>query len=35
MPISLQPEHERLVTEALRCGSYQNPEEVIQRTPLA
>ena len=31
MPITLQPEHERLITEALRSGAYQNPEEVIQR----
>jgi antitoxin ParD1/3/4 len=31
MPITLQPEQERLVAEALRSGAYQNPEEVIQR----
>ena len=31
MPITLQPEHERLIAEALRSGPYQNPNEVIQR----
>lgn len=31
MPITLQPEHERLVAEALRSGAYQNFDEVIQR----
>jgi antitoxin ParD1/3/4 len=31
MPITLQPEHERLIAEALRSGAYQNPEEVIKR----
>ena len=31
MPITLQPDQERLVAEALRSGAYQNPEEVIQR----
>jgi len=31
MPITLQPEHERLIAEALRSGAYQSSEEVIQR----
>lgn len=31
MPMTLQPEHERLIAEALRSGSYQNSAEVIQR----
>jgi len=31
MSITLQPEQERLIAEALRSGAYQNPEEVIQR----
>jgi len=31
MPITLQPEHERLIAEALRSGPYQNPDEVIQQ----
>jgi len=31
MPITLQPEHERLIAEVLRSGSYQNPDEVIQQ----
>jgi putative addiction module CopG family antidote len=31
MPITLQPEHERLIAEALRSGTYQDSGEVIQR----
>jgi putative addiction module CopG family antidote len=31
MPIILQPEHERMVAAALRSGTYQNSDEVIQR----
>ena len=31
MPITLRPEHERLVSEALRSGAYQSPEEVIKQ----
>jgi antitoxin ParD1/3/4 len=31
MPITLHPEHERLITEALRSGAYQNSDEVIKR----
>ena len=31
MPMTLQPEHERLITEALRSGAYNNSDEVIER----
>jgi antitoxin ParD1/3/4 len=31
MPMTLQPEHERLIAEALRSGAYQDSGEVIQR----
>jgi antitoxin ParD1/3/4 len=31
MPITLRPEHEQLVDEALRSGSYQSHDEVIRR----
>ena len=31
MPITLRPEHERRVSEALRSGAYESPEEVIKR----
>ena len=31
MPITLQPEYERLIAEALRSGGYQHPGEVIQQ----
>ena len=31
MPMTLQPEHERLFAEAVRSGAYQNSGEVIQR----
>jgi putative addiction module CopG family antidote len=31
MSITLQPEHERLIAQALRSGAYQSSEEVIQR----
>jgi len=31
MPITLQPDHERLIAEALRSGTYQDSGEVIQR----
>jgi antitoxin ParD1/3/4 len=31
MPITLQPEHERLIAEALRSGGYQHAAEVIQQ----
>ena len=31
MPITLRPEHERLIAEVLRSGTYQDPDEVIKR----
>jgi Arc/MetJ-type ribon-helix-helix transcriptional regulator len=31
MPITLQPEHERLIAQALRSGAYRGPDEVIER----
>ncbi len=31
MPITLQPEHERMITEALRSGAYHDSNEVIQK----
>ena len=31
MPMTLQPEHERLIAEALRSGAYQDSGEVTQR----
>jgi antitoxin ParD1/3/4 len=31
MAITLRPEHEQLVREALRSGAYQSPDEVIKR----
>jgi len=31
MTITLPPEHERLIAEAIRTGAYQNPEDVIGR----
>jgi putative addiction module CopG family antidote len=31
VPITLRPEHERLIAEALRSGTYQSPDEVIKR----
>ena len=31
MPITLRPEHEQLIAEALRSGAYQSPDEVIKR----
>jgi Arc/MetJ-type ribon-helix-helix transcriptional regulator len=31
MPITIQPEHERLIADALRSGAYQDSGEVIQR----
>jgi putative addiction module CopG family antidote len=31
MAITLGPEHEQLVAEALRSGVYQSPDEVIKR----
>jgi Arc/MetJ-type ribon-helix-helix transcriptional regulator len=31
MTITLLPEHEKLVAEAMRTGTYQSPDEVIGR----
>lgn len=31
MPITLRPEHEQLIAEALGSGAYRSPEEVIER----
>ncbi|MDQ2840667.1 MAG: hypothetical protein M3Y72_06435 [Acidobacteriota bacterium] len=31
MTITLSPQHERLIADALRTGAYQNPDEVLGR----
>ena len=31
MTITLRPEHERLIKQAIQSGAYPNPEEVIGR----
>jgi Arc/MetJ-type ribon-helix-helix transcriptional regulator len=31
MSITLRPEHERLVTDALRSGAYETADQVIER----
>jgi Arc/MetJ-type ribon-helix-helix transcriptional regulator len=31
MTITLRPEHEEVVTQAIQSGAYQSPEEVIER----
>ena len=31
MTITLRPEHEKVVTQAIQSGAYQNPDEVIER----
>jgi Arc/MetJ-type ribon-helix-helix transcriptional regulator len=31
MTITLRPEHEKVVTQAIESGAYQSPEEVIER----
>jgi len=31
MTITLEPEHEKLIAQAMRTGAYQNPNEVIGR----
>ena len=31
MTITLRPEHEKLIAQALESGAYQNPDEVIGR----
>ena len=31
MTITLRPEHQRLIAEAMRTGAYQTPDDVIDR----
>ena len=31
MTITLRPEHEKVVTQAIQSGAYENPDEVIER----
>jgi Arc/MetJ-type ribon-helix-helix transcriptional regulator len=31
MAITLRPEHEKLIAQAMQTGAYQNPDEVIER----
>ena len=31
MTITLRPEHERVIAQAIESGAYQNPDEVIGR----
>jgi putative addiction module CopG family antidote len=31
MTITLRPEHEKLIAQAIETGAYQNPDEVIER----
>lgn len=31
MTITLRPEHEKLIAEAMQTGAYQNPDEVVGR----
>ncbi|HEX4138579.1 MAG TPA: hypothetical protein VHY84_28470 [Bryobacteraceae bacterium] len=31
MPFTIRPDHEQLIVQAIRTGSYQNPDEVIGR----
>lgn len=31
MTITIRPEHERLIAQAIHAGSYQSPDEVIER----
>jgi antitoxin ParD1/3/4 len=31
MALSLKPQHERLIAEAMETGAYENPDEVITR----
>jgi Arc/MetJ-type ribon-helix-helix transcriptional regulator len=31
MTITLRPEHEKLVAQAMQTGAYENPDEVIRR----
>ena len=31
MTITLRPEHEKLIAQAIQTGAYQSPDEVIER----
>jgi len=31
MTITLRPEHEQLIAQAIESGTYQNPDQVIER----
>jgi antitoxin ParD1/3/4 len=31
MSITLRPEHEKAIAEAIQSGAYENPDQVIQR----
>jgi len=31
MSITLRPEHERAITQAIESGAYENPDQVIER----
>jgi hypothetical protein len=31
MTITLRPEHEKLISQAMQTGAYQSPNEVIER----
>ena len=31
MTITIRPEHERLIVQAIQNGAYQNPDELIER----
>jgi putative addiction module CopG family antidote len=31
MTITLRPEHEKLIAQAMQTGAYQSPDEVIER----
>ena len=31
MTITLRPEHEKLIAEAMQTGAYQNPDDVVGR----
>ncbi len=31
MTITLRPEHEQLIAQAIQSGAYQNPDQVIER----
>jgi antitoxin ParD1/3/4 len=31
MSITLRPEHEKVIADAIQSGAYQNPDQVIER----